>query len=119
MLVLREAAGIARRTRRFLFAIHEQINRAKNFPQGRTFAEISATSVVPPNGDFTMALNKKRATRKGWSKKDLGDLKSLAKQKTPARKIGRQLKRSEGAVRQKAYAVGISLSLRKRRRRKK
>jgi len=61
----------------------------------------------------------KRATRRGWTRKDMGDLKSLAKAKTPARMIGRKLKRSEGAVRQKAYAVGISLSLRKRARRKK
>jgi hypothetical protein len=68
---------------------------------------------------LTMALRKKRATRRGWSKKDMGDLRSLAKKKTPARMIGRHLKRSEGAVRQKAYAVGISLSLRKRRKRAK
>lgn len=60
-----------------------------------------------------MALGK-RATRRGWSKKDLTDLKSLAREKTPAKLIGRKLKRSEGAVRQKAYAAGISLSLRKR-----
>ena len=70
-------------------------------------------------GDLTMALGKKRKTRRGWSKKDLGDLKSLAQKKTPARQIGKKLKRSEGAVRQKAYAVGISLSLRKRRRKAK
>lgn len=65
-----------------------------------------------------MALGK-RKTRRGWSSRDLGDLKSLARQKTPAKQIGRKLKRSEGAVRQKAYAVGISLSLRKRSARKK
>jgi len=66
-----------------------------------------------------MALGKKRATRRGWSRGDLGDLRSLAKAKTPAKQIGRKLKRSEGAVRQKAYAVGISLSLRKRSPRRK
>jgi hypothetical protein len=91
----------------------------KNFPQGRTFVAIHGTNVVPAIGELTMALRKKRATRRGWSKKDMSDLKSLAKNKTPARMIGRHLKRSEGAVRQKAYAVGISLSLRKRRRRKR
>jgi hypothetical protein len=64
---------------------------------------------------MTMALKKRRATRRGWSRKDLSDMRSLAKKKTPARAIARQLKRSEGAVRQKAYAAGISLSLRKRR----
>ena len=42
-------------------------------------------------------------------------LRSMARQKTPARRIGSKLKRSEGAVRQKAYAVGLSLNTRKRR----
>jgi hypothetical protein len=40
----------------------------------------------------------------------------MARQKTPARRIGAKLRRSEGAVRQKAYAVGLSLNTRKRRR---
>jgi hypothetical protein len=62
-----------------------------------------------------MAVGRK-LTRREWTKQDLKDLKSLAREKTPARMIGRKLKRSEGAVRQKAYAVGISLSLRKRSR---
>jgi len=62
-----------------------------------------------------MAVGRK-LTRREWTKQDLKDLKTLAREKTPARTIGRKLKRSEGAVRQKAYAVGISLSLRKRSR---
>ena len=62
-----------------------------------------------------MAVGRK-LTRREWTKQDLKDLKTLAREKTPARMIGRKLKRSEGAVRQKAYAVGISLSLRKRSR---
>ncbi len=57
---------------------------------------------------------KRTATRREWTKQDLRDLKSLAREYTPARSIGRKLRRSEGAVRQKAYAVGISLSLRGR-----
>jgi hypothetical protein len=41
------------------------------------------------------------------------DLKSLRKQagRTSAAKIGKTLKRSEGAVRQKAGSLGISLRL--------
>jgi hypothetical protein len=62
-----------------------------------------------------MALRKRRATRRGWSRGDLSSLRSLAKKKTPARAIGRALKRSEGAVRQKAYAIGLSLRVRRRR----
>ena len=61
-----------------------------------------------------MALIKRR-TRRGWSSRDLSSLRSLAKKKTPARMIGRALKRTEGAVRQKAFAIGLSLRVRRRR----
>ena len=91
--------------------------RATNRATGifHTSVTICAKQTAPQNGELTMALKKRRATRRGWSSKDLSDMRSLAKNKTPARTIARRLKRSEGAVRQKAYAVGISLSLRKRR----
>jgi hypothetical protein len=39
-------------------------------------------------------------------------LKSAARNKTPARKIARSLKRSEGATRQKAFSLGLSLDSR-------
>jgi len=47
------------------------------------------------------------------------ELKNLARQKTPARIIGRRLKRTEGAVRQKAFAMGLSLRARRRASRRK
>ena len=47
-----------------------------------------------------------------WSKQDVRTLKSLARQKTPAPKIAKQLKRSLGAVRQKALGLGVSLDSR-------
>ena len=62
-----------------------------------------------------MAAARRRA-RRDWSKGDLRTLRTLARSKTPARRIGAKLKRSEGAVRQKAYAVGLSLNTRRRRR---
>jgi len=37
----------------------------------------------------------------------------MAKAKTPARVIGRKLGRTEGAVRQKAYAEGVSFNSRR------
>jgi hypothetical protein len=58
--------------------------------------------------------SKRTATRREWTKDDVRELKSLARQKTPARVIGRRLKRTEGAVRQKAFALGTSLSTRSR-----
>jgi hypothetical protein len=47
-----------------------------------------------------------------WSKEDVRTMKSLARQKTPAPKIAKQLKRTVGAVRQKALGVGVSLDSR-------
>jgi hypothetical protein len=36
----------------------------------------------------------------------------MAKKKTPASKIAKTLKRSEGATRQKAFSIGLSLDTR-------
>jgi len=40
------------------------------------------------------------------------ELKSLARKKTPAARIAKKLKRSEGATRQKAFSIGLSLDSR-------
>ena len=60
---------------------------------------------------------RKRIIRREWSKADLRELKTMARARTPAKSIGRRLKRTEGAVRQKAFSLGASLSTRKRKRR--
>jgi hypothetical protein len=43
---------------------------------------------------------------------DVRELKSLARQKTPAVQIARKLKRTEGATRQKALTLNVSLNSR-------
>ena len=55
----------------------------------------------------------KTAGRRPWIKTDVADLKRLAREKTPARRLGQTRKRSEGAVRQKAMALGISIGIKK------
>jgi hypothetical protein len=70
----------------------------------------------PPESEVPVA--KKPARRREWSKEDVRELKSLARAKTPARVIGRKLGRTEGAVRQKAYAEGVSFNSRSRARSK-
>jgi hypothetical protein len=50
--------------------------------------------------------------RREWTKTDVRELKTLARQRIPARKIARTLKRSEGATRQKAFSLGVSLDSR-------
>jgi hypothetical protein len=54
----------------------------------------------------------KKAKRREWTKSDVKELKSMAKNKTPAPKIARALKRTVGATRQKALALGVSLNSR-------
>ena len=75
-----------------------------------------ATTTRPNQMENVEMASARRRVRRDWSKGDLQALRSMARQKTPARRIGSKLKRSEGAVRQKAYAVGLSLNTRKRRR---
>ena len=57
-------------------------------------------------------MARKNSKRREWNKADIRELKSLARTKTPAGKIARSLKRTEGATRQKAFALGVSLDSR-------
>jgi hypothetical protein len=50
--------------------------------------------------------------RRAWTTDHVRELKSLARKKTPARKIAKSLKRTEGATRQKAFSLGLSLDSR-------
>jgi hypothetical protein len=43
---------------------------------------------------------------------DPKEMKALARKKTPAGKIAQSLKRTEGATRQKAFSLGLSLDSR-------
>ena len=54
----------------------------------------------------------KKSKRREWTAQDVRELKSLARQKTPAGKIARKLKRTEGATRQKALTLNVSLNSR-------
>ena len=54
-------------------------------------------------------MAKKSVKRREWTKEHVRELQTLARRKTPALKIARALKRTEGATRQKAWSLGISL----------
>jgi hypothetical protein len=54
----------------------------------------------------------KKAKRREWTKSDVKELKAMARNKTPAPKIAKALKRTVGATRQKALALGVSLNSR-------
>ena len=50
--------------------------------------------------------------RRSWSASDIRKLKRLAGKRTRAASIARTLKRTEGATRQKAFSLGLSLETR-------
>jgi hypothetical protein len=54
----------------------------------------------------------KKSKRRDWTAQDVRELKSLARQKTPTAQIARKLKRTEGATRQKALTLNVSLNSR-------
>jgi hypothetical protein len=50
--------------------------------------------------------------RRSWTTEDVRTLKALARKKTRVGKIAKELKRTEGATRQKAFSLGLSLDAR-------
>ena len=57
-------------------------------------------------------MAKKASKRRAWTTENVRTLKTLAKKKTTASKIAKALKRAEGATRQKAFSMGLSLDSR-------
>jgi hypothetical protein len=51
----------------------------------------------------------KKIVRKPFTKDDIKSLKAHSKAKTPVSKIAKQMKRTEGSLRQKALKLGIGL----------
>jgi hypothetical protein len=64
-----------------------------------------------------MAIKRIRANGRrkhvAWTKEDVRNLKTHSKSKTPVAKISKLMKRSEGAIRQKALALEISIGHRR------
>lgn len=57
-------------------------------------------------------MAKTKSARRSWTSGDIRELKSLARKRTPTPRIARRLKRTEGATRQKAFQLGVSLDSR-------
>jgi hypothetical protein len=64
-----------------------------------------------------MAIKRKktsgRTKRVVWSKEHVRDLKAHSKSKTPVAKISKTMKRTAGAIRQKALSLGLSIGHRR------
>ena len=57
-------------------------------------------------------MAKKVSTRRAWTADQVRTLKALARKRTDAARIAKTLRRTEGATRQKAFALGLSLDSR-------
>ena len=92
--------------------------RPKEAPDFETASHPTADIALEPtcryNGQrsFKETLMKNGKKRRAWAASDVREMKRLAKKKTPASKIARSLKRTEGATRQKAFSIGLSLESR-------
>jgi hypothetical protein len=64
-----------------------------------------------------MTISRKRANRRtkrvAWTKENVRDLKAHSKSKTPVAKISKSMKRTSGAIRQKALSLGIAIGHRR------
>jgi hypothetical protein len=57
-------------------------------------------------------MAKRAKKRRAWTSGEVRELKTMARKKTPAGRIAKKLRRSEGATRQKAFSIGLSLDSR-------
>jgi hypothetical protein len=62
---------------------------------------------------------KRRAPRRAWSKEEERELRSHSKNKSSLNTVVRSMKRTAGALRQKAFSLGLSLGHRRSTKRKK
>jgi hypothetical protein len=67
-------------------------------------------SLIFKTGSYSMA--KKATIRRAWTAEQVRTLKTMARQKKRASRIAKALKRTEGATRQKAFSIGVSLDSR-------
>jgi hypothetical protein len=57
-------------------------------------------------------MAKRTKKRRAWTSGEVRELKTMARKKTRAAQIAKKLKRTEGATRQKAFSIGLSLDSR-------
>ena len=60
-----------------------------------------------------MARKTKRRTRREWTKEDVREIKGHSRARTSVAKMSKLMKRTVGALRQKALHLGLSLGHRR------
>ena len=64
-------------------------------------------------GNSKRCPRRKTAHRSPWTKEDVRELKAHSKARTPVSNVAKALKRTEGAIRQKALEIGIGIGHRR------
>jgi hypothetical protein len=57
-------------------------------------------------------MAKRKKKRRAWTTGEVRELRTMARKKTRASRIAKKLRRTEGATRQKAFSIGLSLDSR-------
>lgn len=65
------------------------------------------------HGRIIMAKQARRVRRQPWTKQQETELRKHSRAKTPVEKIAKAMKRTAGALRQKAYGMGFPLGHRR------
>jgi hypothetical protein len=60
-----------------------------------------------------MAKKTMRARRREWTKQDVREIKGHSRARTPVAKMSKLMKRTVGALRQKAFDLGLPLGHRR------
>jgi hypothetical protein len=60
-----------------------------------------------------MAKKTERARRREWTKEDIREIKGHSRARTPVAKMSKPMKRTVGALRQKALHLGLPLGHRR------
>jgi hypothetical protein len=60
-----------------------------------------------------MATKTKRAKRREWTKEDIREIKGHSRARTSVAKMSKVMKRTAGALRQKAWDLGLPLGHRR------
>jgi len=85
---------------------HAGQQRPRRHGQGLFLTNLELQAPAPLWSDFVM---KNGSKKRAWTSVQVRELKTLARKKVPAAKIVRTQRRSEGATRQKAFSIGLSL----------
>jgi hypothetical protein len=62
---------------------------------------------------------KRRVVRRAWTREDERELRGHSKNKSPINTVVRSMKRTAGALRQKAFSMGLSLGHRRSSKKKR